>query len=567
MLRADGTYDHAIADILQQCVDSAPRLHRILAFTMPITPQFNLAQTLTHVSIEIRVPHVRVSIDSVEVLVEGDTFHFSSPPYLLVLNFPGQFAETDSSESAKYDPSREGGLILLDLKKEEPELWADLDLLGNLMRPKAPSSYVTPLRAQVLSEERYEDKIVDDADDEPLPSNVLDEDKPHYGFLNQSVGIFTDMVREGLAAEMLQLPNPDETDATERRTLRLQLEDEAFDADRYLGDIDVEDDYIYESAMAMKPHWAVSVESLTNDLAAMSASDHHTDYFSEVENSTLASIAYPILPSVIDDQQERSLLLGMLDLLFAYVYDHLLTDGDPSIESSWNVCTLSCTLSWLESFGFQDSARSVIQFSSRRSLIYPYIRNFEFTNHCWDQVAAIVKNGRRCVIRCFLQMHGILDKSEFHYLGNRLYLDPYILWVQSRLHDTRLLAFSKELLDARKKAFWIEKEALELNLEQIEQLLDEEVEVISDESDSDGDDVESETDDSGSVDDKADDDEGETDSAEQNMRAEALVVSSALLDSEIGSLGMLKIGDEGRDIESEVPETRAVTAKSLIREL
>ena len=315
---------------------------------MPITPQFNLSQTLSHVSIEIRVPHVRVSIDSVEVLVEGDTFHFSSPPYLLVLNFPAQFAETDSSESAKYDPSRDGGMIFLDLKKQEPELWADLDLLGKLMRPKGPS--LGPLRAQVLSEERF-DGVVDDADEEPYSSNVLDEDKPHYGFLNQSVGIFTDLVRDGLAAEMLQLPNPDETDADERRTLRLQAEDEAFDADRYLGDIDIDDDYIYQSAMAMKPHWDVSVESLTNDLSSLSTSDHHAAYFSDEEKSSLASIAYPILPPTVDEQHERSLLLGLLDLLFAYVYDHLLTDGDPSIESSWTVCTLSCALSWLESFG------------------------------------------------------------------------------------------------------------------------------------------------------------------------------------------------------------------------
>ena len=528
---------------------------------MPITPQFHLSQTPSHVSIEIRVPHVRVSIDSVEVLVEGDTLHFSSPPYLLILTFPGQFAETDSSESAKYDPSREGGMIFMDLKKQEPEVWPDLDLLGNLMRPKGPPSFGTRLRAEILSEEQFEGEV-DDADDKPLPPNVLDEGRPHYGFLNQMVGIFTDLVREGLAAEMLQLPNPDETDANERRALRLETEDNAFDADRYLGDVDIEDDYIYESAMAMKPHWAHSVETLIEELSNMSTSEQQSDYFSEEERSTLASIAYPILPATIDDQQERSLLLGLLDLLFAYVYDHLVTDGDPCIESSWTVCTLSCTLSWLESFGSADTARDVIRFSSRRSLIYPYIRNYEFTNHCWDQVAIIVKNGRRCLIRCILQMRAILDKSEFHYLGNKLYLDPYLLWIQSRLCDMTLLAFSKELLEIRKNSCWIEEDALALNLVQLEQLLNEES-IISDDDDSasDDDDTVGGTADSDSVSEVANDAEGENDGEE------GLIVSTALLDSEIGSLGLLKIDDGGINLASTIPETPSALGKSLIQEL
>jgi hypothetical protein len=47
-------------------------------------------------------------------------------------------------------------------------------------------------------------------------SSLLDNkehQQPHYGFANQFSGIFTDLAREGLAAEMLQLPNPDLTSA------------------------------------------------------------------------------------------------------------------------------------------------------------------------------------------------------------------------------------------------------------------------------------------------------------------------------------------------------------------
>ena len=344
---------------------------------MPITPHFHLSQTFTHVGLEIRVPHVRVTVDSVEVLVEDDTLHFSSPPYLLILTFPAPLAETDCSETAKYDPSRDGGMISIELKKKQPELWPDLDLLGRLMRPKGPPMVVPgskPLSVQVLSDERFAGLEEDDDDNHPLPPNVLEENKPHYGFLNQFVGIFTDIVREGLASEMLQLPNPDGTDASDRRKLRLMAEEAAFDADRYLGDLQIEDDYIYQSAMSMEPHWALSVESLARELSSMTNLEQQPPYFTEEESAKLASISYPILASRIDEQQQQSLLLGLLDILFAYVYDHLTTDGDPSIESSWTLCTLSCTLSWLESFDQTDVLRDVIRFSSRRSLIYPYIR-------------------------------------------------------------------------------------------------------------------------------------------------------------------------------------------------
>ena len=545
---------------------------------MPITPHFHLSQTLTHVGVEIRVPHVRVSVESVEVLVDREKLHFSSPPYLLILQFPAPFAETDASESAKYDPSRDGGVITLDLKKQEPELWPDLDLLGQLMRPKMPSSH-KPLRAEVVSEERNEADNQEETIEDPLPPNVLDEDKPHYGFLNQSVGVFTDLVREGLAAEMLQLPNPDETDSNDRRKLRLEAEEETFDADRYLGDVDIEDDYIYQCAMAMEPHWALSVDLLTQQMATMTTTEQHPMYFTEEESAKLASIAYPILPAGIDDQQQRSLLLGLLDILFAYVYDHLLTDGDPSIESSWTVSSLSCTLSWLESFGSTDGLHDVIGFSSRRSLIYPYIRNYDFALYCWNQVAAIIRNGRRCVIRCLLHTRAILDKSEFHYMGNRFYIDPYLGWIQSRLSDETLIVFSKELLEIPKKTCWISKEMLGLKLVDLEQLLCQD-EGGGEESGDEDDGSDDNDDDDDSDDDGADSDDGDDDGDDDEANKKALIVtrdslytghmavSSALLDSEIGSPGgMLQIGDEGRNSAIETPEPPTVPVKSLIQEL
>jgi len=358
------------------------------------------------------------------------------------------------------------------------------------MRPKKKA---TPLRAEILSEERTDES--EEEDDEiiqrkslSVPSSSLSDifhiHKPRYGFMNSFVGVFSDLVRDGLAVEMIQLPNPDETPQSERRSMRIAAEQEKFDPDRFLGDIDIEDDYIYQIATSMQPHWSSSsdsIDALTEKMSLMTTKKEEEKNIivrlSTSEQAALASIAYPILDTSIEDAQKQHLLLGLSDMLFAYTYDHLLTDGEATTESSWTICTLSCTLSWLDEF---TTAEDVVRSSIRRSLIYPYIRNYEFAVHCWEQVRNILFRGRRCVIRCLLQVRQILEKSEVHYLGNKLYLDPYLAFLQNNrlISDDGLLDLGKMVSE---EVSCCTKEALQLNLVEIEQLLYEDDDVSDDE--------------------------------------------------------------------------------------
>jgi len=162
--------------------------------------------------------------------------------------------------------------------------------------------------------------------------------------------------------------------------------------------------------------------------------DHkETKFFMEDEQLQLSTIPYPILPKL---PRHDRLVAGMVDILFAYAYDHLLTDGDPTVESAWTVATLSASLSclddWLDDVVDDESQLiSLVVISSiRRVLVYPYLRNLEFACHVWHQVAQILENGIRCVIRCLLQTRQILERSELFYLGNKVWLDPYLAWVQ-----------------------------------------------------------------------------------------------------------------------------------------
>eukprot|EP00978_Attheya_sp_CCMP212_P048934 scaffold595511_cov35-Attheya_sp.AAC.1 len=164
---------------------------------------------------------------------------------------------------------------------------------------------------------------------------------------------------------MLELANPDETAADERNQLRLDMETTKFDADRYLGDLFIdEDDYIYQQAISLTPHWH---------------NETTTDSILTPEEMTsiaaLPSKAARIVPSQISDNSTRTLYLGLWDLLFSYAYDYRMTSGDATVESSWTLSILSPLLSWLDDHPSNERLEDTIYASLRRGLVYPYVRN------------------------------------------------------------------------------------------------------------------------------------------------------------------------------------------------
>jgi protein SHQ1 len=442
---------------------------------MPITPHVTLSQTDVHVLIDIGVPHVRVSTESVHVTVTDDSvLHFASPPYLLVLDFaPHEFHETADESCATYLPAISDGTIQLKLRKKRPRVhWDNLDLIGKLV-PKRKTTTSRWLKEAIPENggglRDFREELMDNDSQEVLDVPERTVTVPlGYGFARMFHGVFTDLARDGLAKEMLELPwqeaganavwERDEGTVREaRRNKRLLVEQEKFSEERYLQDLDIADDYIYQCAMGMQTHWLAptdDVDSLPNQMANLTVepishgdkSDDSTGVagrsercsFSTDEQLLLSSIPYPLLPPYISSEQQDILFLGLLDILYAYAYDHLLTDGDPTVESAWTITILSASLAWLEDWqsAVRDHAWTsvlsrVVATSVRRTLVYPYLRNITFSVHVWKQVAIILRRGVRCVLRCLLQTRTILDKSEMYYLGNKLFLDPYLTWLQS----------------------------------------------------------------------------------------------------------------------------------------
>lgn len=357
--------------------------------------------------------------------------------------------------------------------------------------------------------------------------SVNSQHAPTYGLFQNFSSVFRDYAREGLAHEMLECPNPDDIVVCDenlekhheqiKRLQRIQMENEKFDGDRYLADLYIMDegDMIFDTAMEMVPHWLVKGEqekltksmqnygysemiAITSKLENLSTADesiapnlsnntnqsdtlNHASFFTPEESHQLATIP----PSSnnhhqLTPEQHRSAKLSLLDLLFSYVYDHRTTDGDPTVESSWTIMILSPSLSWLENYHPPyDDIPIVLRWCIRRSLIYPYLRSYDLAIMVVQDVSTILMKGRRIVIRCLLQLRKIMEKSEVHYLFNKLYVDPLIEWVQ-KVEEKDIQDFGREvsnILAGRHKvgkeecteAFLLDKQFLDMGLVGLEE--------------------------------------------------------------------------------------------------
>eukprot|EP00536_Pseudo-nitzschia_multiseries_P018748 jgi/Psemu1/57156/gm1.57156_g len=508
---------------------------------MPLTPRFSLTQSPTHVYVEISVPSFRLAAGEdggMEVVLTGERnseFHFYAKPYLLKLNFfPNGFVDDEEEEakgstagsksSARYDPSEQTVVVPLRKKLRSPESsdddanrgehednnnsnnnhWPDLELTARMVEAKPiPKQWLHAVVDEGESED-YDDNdgnIDEEDSNDPTPTTPNDprlllpehRDRDGYGFANLFRNVFVDYCRSGLAEEMLEGVriagiNPEASTIDERRDERISAEDEGFDLERYLADLELpvspEQDYLYPMVREYEPWWRAQTQthprqsSANVDIGAPSAnplslirdmdnltirggdndndtnddsnqtSKTTTTLFTDDEKLLLSTIPYPLLPKHLlaapgrnDDHATTGafthyrLWCAAFELVLAYVYDHLTTMGDPSVESSWTISILSCGLSWLDSSPTA-SLRDTLVTVLRRILIHPYFRNADdLGRRVCSEALCLVKTHRRAgVAKALLQVRSILDKSEVHYMGNKLWVDPCLYWIQNHLY-------------------------------------------------------------------------------------------------------------------------------------
>jgi protein SHQ1 len=171
--------------------------------------------------------------------------------------------------------------------------------------------------------------------------------------------------------------------------------------------------------------------------------------FTEEERLLLSTIPYPLIPNKIQQELDAYPIgCGLLDILLAYCYDHIMTMGEPTVESSWTISMLSPSLSWLDSPS-TNMVRDVCIAFLRRSVCYPYFRSLEFGMMILQQTSSLINP--EFVVKALLQTRQILEKSESYYLGNKLYVDPYLYWAQQEHNEGTLQKVQKELCDFTKE--------------------------------------------------------------------------------------------------------------------
>lgn len=139
---------------------------------------------------------------------------------------------------------------------------------------------------------------------------------------------------------------------------------------------------------------------------------------------------------------ESTLYYGLIDILFSYCYEARVCELEFNVGSTWSICTLSATLSCLEEY---ESIDQVIRTMSSRSLVFPFVRNFKAIDVVKSDVLALLKAGRRHILKILLNLHSLFEHDDLRYLVNDLYLSDYCIWIQKYAKDAVLAKLCQKI--------------------------------------------------------------------------------------------------------------------------
>ena len=353
-----------------------------------VTPDFILKQDNQFVYFEIKCPNVRGK--EIEMILDGFDFHFYAEPYLLKLTFQHKLIE-DQQASAKYNI--EEGIFFARLSKAiEGEDFKEILLLSTMK----------PFKKQSPKIELSEGSGITLTDEPPDPF--------HYGFNLWASNFFENLTEK--LPYITDIPKPDSTMLSERRILREERENEDFDPDKIISD------YIQLCKTEQNPKNIIVevhpeyIEPLFSD-------------FTPEERRQLLEI--PRKDFIIFRDFIKPNFRSLVDILYGAIYDIILFGAEGSCESHWTIAKLSATLSWFDIF---NSDSDLIISCAHRTFVYPILRTYEMVISTWNSVVRILIRGRTPVIKALLHASKMMEKGEYRWRLNRLYITPIISWVQ-----------------------------------------------------------------------------------------------------------------------------------------
>ncbi|XP_066591162.1 protein SHQ1 homolog isoform X2 [Prorops nasuta] len=466
------------------------------------TPRFGIVQTENEVSITVHAPYS--VIRDTEISVDGDDFRFYSTPYYLRLKLPGEIEENDES-SGSYDCEK-GDFVLKFSKVNKGEHFENLDMITSLLAPSKKKNNTAPTievignpsaKSEDINENLNDTSDSNDADagdnwyihqQAPDENVSLLINAPKYGFANKMSGILTTF-EPAWIKEIIDLPMPDKTSKSDRRSMRERHELESFNEQHYIADL-IQKECI-EPYLMYAPEW----ETLEQE--AITFTDEEVDLLKELPNKEY----------LLSKEETQHLLFSLVDILYGSCYNTRTVYGDNTVESGWTINKLSSTLCWFETF---DNMEEAILASVRRSLCYPLFRNWELAMKVLEDVKKVIDLGRKYIIKRFCEIHKLFNTSyEPRHMLNQLYIKDYLIWLQQipdSLIETLKPAIANvnpnkedvalELEDIDESAYTVQEEDLVIENavhEMLDQINELQIEKKEDETSLDSDDSDSNT--------------------------------------------------------------------------
>ncbi|KAJ1561289.1 Hsp90 cochaperone shq1, partial [Nowakowskiella sp. JEL0078] len=343
------------------------------------------------------------------------------------LEFPHSVVENDSEETI-YDIST--GDMTVKIPKEKPgQFFENLDLLTTLLlKSKSNSSSANEVGSrneegkklekllsgggliQVLNSNETpstdQEVIYDWNSFEVEPEYISTSKGSNYGF-NKQFSNLGAHIRE-VADNIVEIEELDKSTEISRREVRIRNENIKFDPDYYICDFH-EDEEI-KRLNGFKPFfWNLLKKQQEIGRGEIKNLQTPNVLFSDREQEIMRRLPNKECNILLD---ERSTYLGLVDLIFAYCYNHRITESDNTVESAWCIAKLSSTISCFDKF---HTLRDVMISSIRRSLSYPLYRNFELVQKIVQDVTVIFKLGKRMILKCLLEIKDIFETNGDEY--------------------------------------------------------------------------------------------------------------------------------------------------------
>ncbi|CAK1594489.1 unnamed protein product [Parnassius mnemosyne] len=413
-----------------------------------LTPRFKLSQDENHLFINVHAPYT--NIGETEIDVDGENFLFVSSPYFLRLRLPGRIVENDHSKGSYTCDSGDFNLVF---DKENPgEHFENLDMITSLLAPRDIPD-INPHLVEMLEEDGINTNC-SDKENESDDDNV----KYNYGFASKISAEFSDIGSE--FPQVFELRMPERVAVHERNILRVQHENDKFSSDHYLADLF--DDELLEPYITGTVYW--NRPDFNNDIEFV---DEEVGILKELPNKHY----------LLSKNEYKQVLLGLVDILYAYCYDKRTTLNESTVESSWTINKLSSTLSWFCVF---KDIKQVLIACYRRALIYPIFRNFELCRKVKEDLVLMFRKGKKFIIKCLINIYSMFNSSnDARYILNQLYIKDYLIFLQKcRSEELNELCNNIANIDILKKDVDLELEELEAAAEMVKK---EETEIMENE--------------------------------------------------------------------------------------